>query len=63
VNLSANKPNKTKKSNKTIPNPLVTNGTSDYLKFTDSGKEQAQETSDLLTSLQEQQNSEEGAQP
>ena len=41
VDLSPNKP---KKSNKTIPNPLATNGTSDYLKFTDSGKEQAQET-------------------
>lgn len=41
VDLSANK---SKKSNKTIPNPLVTNGTSDYLKFTDSGKEQVQET-------------------
>lgn len=41
VDLSPNKP---KKSNKTIPNPLATNGTSDYLKFTDSEKEQVQET-------------------
>jgi hypothetical protein len=38
-------PNKLKKSEKTIPNPLATNGTSDYLKFTDSRKEQAQDTS------------------
>jgi hypothetical protein len=46
VDLSPNKPNKIKKSNKTIPNPLVSNITSDYLKFTDSEKEQeqAQET-------------------
>lgn len=41
LNPNSNKP---KKSNKTIPNPLATNGTSDYLKFTDSGKEQVQET-------------------
>lgn len=42
VDLSPNKP---KKSGKTIPNPLATNGTSDYLKLSDSGKEQGQETS------------------
>jgi hypothetical protein len=44
VELNPKKSYKPSKSNKTIPNPLATNGTSDYLKLSDSGKEQAQET-------------------
>lgn len=44
VELNPNKSDKPSKSRKTIPNPLATNGTSDYLKLSDSGKEQGQET-------------------
>lgn len=42
VDLNPNKSNKPSKSGKTIPNPLATNGTSDYLKFSDL--KQGQET-------------------
>jgi hypothetical protein len=44
VDLSSDKSDKPLKSGKTISNPLVSNVTSDYLKLSNSGKEQGQET-------------------